>query len=511
MKEFLRRLLGIDELQERVRRLESEKTDLELRAIAGEETRAMILDRARAATLPATLEAFLSRTPLQEVLASPAVQELVDAQAVVQRYGFQRYIPPIEEAYPSPVISLRELQEHPERYFHKLQKGFMGFPVGLNFMEINKFLSQQYNNIRIHNSSDYSNNGNLTFFLEMVLKITGADSEPECAAKQKAAMQLVQAAEISDITRIRDNSFIVIDTLDFLANYDRLTQYVAELPEVQAEGKQKAIRAFQTVRFVYLTALEIAGMTTIKPTADLLQCSGEPAEPIKESLEEKTLALAENKRGEELRASIRESLLSEPIGTSYHEIQKLLPIRSKERFRRLAGERTAEILSRDRTYSGLTEKMGKDIRDYSVGESVVLACYFARNIIDHYADLDDGVKAVLSGQRDERISGKCTDYTGLALHYLREYLVPLHPEKFNQWTFGYDTEKIGGYDHCYMKAIHRRPDEFIDVYFIDPTLLASRGLQGMKTPEEVVKIMDTANHPLQIVRDAEDLMYKKKE
>ena len=510
MIRFLRRLLGIDALQKRMQRLESERARLEVRVITAEEANASRAELSRGAP---GLQQYQEPSPLPaDLFASPETPIVDDIPGIVERYGFQRFIPPLEQAYPSPVISLQEFQEHPELYFHKLGKGFMGFPVGLNVQGINKLLRERYGVISIHGSPLYSNNDAMYFSLESILQITGSSFNDE--PREKAAMQLMQAVKRSDLDRssrvladlLKWDVTVNIDALDFLANYRGLVQYVLDLPEVKRKEKNHAVQAFQTVRLVYLTALEIAGSTQIKPTADLLRCADEP-------LEERVTTLSINDSASgigQLKHQIRESLLHEPRGTSYQEIQELLPIRSKTHFRRLASERTAEILANDRQWSGLTEQLRKDIRDYSVGESMVLACYFARNIIDHYATLDDAVKAVLSGHRDERISGKCTDYTGLALHYLREYLVPLHPDKFKNWAFGYDTNRIGDYKHCYIKAIHQLPDGMVDVYFIDPTLLASQGIKGLKTPQKVIELMDTANHPLQIKRDAEDLLYRKK-
>ncbi|MBI2146786.1 hypothetical protein HYU22_05605 [Candidatus Woesearchaeota archaeon] len=391
--------------------------------------------------------------------------------------------------------------------FHKLKKGFLGFPIGLNFKEVNKLLFERYGNIQIDNSIAasrfYSPNGTVNFFLEALLYKNSSRSDRNEKAQEKAAQQLIRAAQIADLNRCNRDKFLRLDSLDFLANYPGLVQYVLDLPEISRKEKNQALQAFQTVRAVYLTGLEIASQTRIRPTTDLLDFAAD-------SLEEKVTALSADDPGAaSLKHRIRQSLLSETKGTSYHDLQELLTVRSKKHFRQLAHERTQEILTRDQKYAGLTDRLGKELKDYSVGESVVLSCYFARNIIQHYASLNDAVRAVFSGQQGERISGKCTDYTGLALQYLREYLVPLHPEKFKNWTFGYDTEQIGGYDHCYIKAIHQRPDDFIDVYFIDPTLLATTGIQGLKTPEEVIELMDTANHPLQIVRDAEDLLRKK--
>ena len=138
----------------------------------------------------------------------------------------------------------------------------------------------------------------------------------------------------------------------------------------------------------------------------------------------------------------------------------------------------------------------------------MLACYFARNIIERYETLDDTIRNIFTGVTKEGTSGKCTDYTGLALHYLREYLIPLNPEKFENWEFGFESDTIDSYKHCYIKAMHINPDLTVDVYFLDPTKLSSKGLSSLKTPKDVVKTMDARTNPLQIKRLAEDLLHK---
>ncbi len=506
IKDLLRKLLHIEgiedisrieEIERRVSKLEADKADLETRLIDRESTRMLILDASRYDELTNDMVQHLKdiNVPDSKNTGENAVAEMKAAD-MVQRYGFKRYIHPIEQPYPSRVISLKELQQHPEKYFHKLNRGFLGFPVGLNFDEVNKFLFKMFGNVKISNFTNFSNNGSFEF--APISMISG------CKGGDLAHAPLIRSMELSDLNRHNGTMWIYMDTLDFLANYDGLEACIVENPTLVTDEKKRGLQALRTAKLIYLTALEIVGLTRIKDPKELLKY-----DKTKEGNEgDELMLLEDSEQLSQIKQGIRYSLLTKPKGTTYDEIQKLLPIRSRERFRQLAAERTAEILTHDEEYRGLTQTIEKPLEGYSVGDSIALACYFARNIIKRYETLDDAVQNVLSGNENNEVSGKCTDYTALALHYLQEYLIPLHPKQFENWRFGFDADKIGGYNHCYMKAIHINPDQTIDVYFIDPTLLANKGIEELKTPEGIMEQMNTSNFPVLIERDAEDLLYK---
>lgn len=492
---WLKKWLGIPELENRLALIETDKRSLEEKVISQQDARALIAGAANQEILQEAANKYLLALEIpMPSLSSPETFAAIEATQVVEKYGFKRFVPPTEQEYPSAVISFKEFQEHPERYFHKVSKGCLGFPVGLNFDGVNKIL-KLFGNVSISTETNYSNNGTFGF--------TPSSLCDYDKSSHQTNLVLVQAAELADLRRMKTEGWIHIDTLDFLANYNGLEQFILDRPEIDDILKEKAIKALRFSRFAYLTALETIANSHINDSSLLMNYSGN-----EKKNKEELMLYNGNESPEELRKVLRDSLLTEPKGTSYREIQKLLPIRSRETFRQLASERTIEIISRDKTFRGLTHLIDKPINDYSIGESVVLACYFARNIITKYEKLDDAVKRVLGNNTASEISGKCTDYTGLALHYLREYLVPLHPKRFENWRFGYDSDQIGGYSHCYMKIIHLNPNEKIEVYFVDPTLLASKGITALKTPDKVMNVMDTSRLPLEIKRDAEDLMFK---
>jgi len=85
-----------------------------------------------------------------------------------------------------------------------------------------------------------------------------------------------------------------------------------------------------------------------------------------------------------------------------------------------------------------------------------------------------------------------------------------HPERFNGWAFGYSTIEAGNSKILLMKAINVKPDGTTDVYFLDPTLLSVMGFEGLNTPEIILRCIATHNHPINIVRDVEDLLMMKR-
>ena len=487
LKKWIKRLTGMDELERRIAHQESQRTELEQKVIADNETREMMKDTVGHAKLKEALSRYLDDIIIPESAVHDAALVL-DAAEAVKEYGFKRFVIPAADAYPSQVISMKEFREHPQKYAAKLSKGIFGFPLGLNFKGINKIVEEQFGRTsKLTKDDTYSPHGVFEFSPICSIK----SSEP---CEKKIASLFVQAAKLSDITRVGLDDWVFIDPLDFLANYSGLVRFVIDQQNLTDSSKREIISCFTVVRDVYLTALEIAGTTRI----------GDPQELLGYQQAEEVLPATPD---DSLEHRIRCSLLQEPEGTSYYDIQRrLLPIRSKEEFRRLASERTNEIISRDTKHHGLTDLIGKELKDYSIGESVVMACYFARNIITSYESHDDAVKRVFAGDSPKGITGKCSDYTGLALHYLKEYLIPLQPEKFSGWHFGFDSDHIGGYDHCYLKALHLNQDQTVDVYLVDPTLLAQKGISALKTPKEVLKMMDMSHHPLLIQRDAEDLL-----
>jgi hypothetical protein len=494
---LIRRILGIEEIKNRVENLENDKAGLEGRLIEANQEKARFAElvESNIGTEELRAEARLYLESLNIQLTdqnSGAALMALEAAEIVERYGFKRFVAPIERGYSTPIVTLAEFIKHPEEYIHKLSKGGFQFPIGFNFEDINNILQDAFFNVRIDMSSFKSNNGVFEFALSSMLR---SDKYG-----YKAEEMLVQATELSRLRKTNARSWVALDTLDFLANYEGLVSYIAELPGVNDATKRRAIQGLELARLSYLTALEVIGTTRIKELSDLLEYD-QPEEKMITTGE-----LANCDSFQQLKKKIKHILLTGTKGTNEKEIEALLPLRSVERFRRLASEVTAKILANDKERKGLTYEIGKPLEEYSVGEALVLATYFARNVITQYKKIEDTIEDIFKGSNGTEITGKCSDYTGLALHYLREYLVPMQPEKFQNWQFGLEKDTIGDYRHVYIKAMHINPDLSVDVYFMDPTSLANRGIDELKSPKAVIKGLDPSKLPLQIQRDAEDLL-----
>jgi hypothetical protein len=152
----------------------------------------------------------------------------------------------------------------------------------------------------------------------------------------------------------------------------------------------------------------------------------------------------------------------------------------------------------------------KDIGEYDTEELIAFSTFLARYLIEDYQDLDAMAERVLSGFSPSSLSGKCSDYTGMSIHILNNYFKLKYPEKFRNITIGYDSHNIGnGYNHCYMKIYGYGRDGGVDVTFIDPTKLAGVSMDQLGISKDVFDAMDTSDFPIQIDRNAEDLIAAK--
>lgn len=484
LKSILRKFLGIDDLENKVRILETEKSALEQKAIEAEKSKELIRKTARECDLAqSTSDAFrelgiyVSRQ--NEVQAKIGI----DAVEAVRKYNLERFVPQTDRVYPKAVISIQEFRAHPEEYAHKLKKGILGFPLNLNLKKLNQYLYDNYGNVNISDSEG----SRFCLAPRTVLRIPDSNNLGEI---------MMKSTELANLRRLDSDSWIYMDVPDFLHNFDGLVSMIND-STLDVEKKRKGIEALYITKATYMTALEITGTSQIRDASELLDCKGY----------DKRYVPSEDFTGaRKLKEDIRTMLTTDMPGTSKYDLEKLVPIRSVENFRELCSRRTLEIIANDNESKGLTSEIGKDIKDYSIGESVVLACYFARNVIQKGETLDDTIKDIFSGKTDSIISGKCTDYAGMALQYLNEYLIPLNPEKFAGWSFGIESSHISSYDHVYMKIIHENENGQFDVYFVDPTHLASKGIKELKTPKKVIDYSSANRNPLEIVRDAEDFL-----
>lgn len=494
LKKRIKKFLGMDDLEKKIALIEAEKAEKENKLITSEKTRNLIKKSVEERNLSQEVREYFRELdiPITEDNQEDALIAMGAAQAI-EEYGFRRFAPEASKSHKSNIITLKELRENPEEYFHKLGKGFMKYPLDFNLIGINKIFEENFGNMKIEKYSSGTNNGVLSFAPGSVLR-GGYESRTDSIQKV-----FYEIGRMTGLNRTNLDSWAYYDPLDFLYNYQGLVQFIIERPDLNPIQKERGIRVMEIGRLTFMTALEILANTRIRQTSDILKT---------EDKEEEYIDVIEKLPSDydKLRREIRKSMLSDMPGTTQLSLDKLVTVRSKEKFRELASKRTLEIMAKDVKNKGFTSLIDKELKDYSIPESITMACYFARNIITNYEKEDDAVKRVFSGITQDKMSGKCSDYTGLALQYLNEYLVPLNAENFKGWTFGYEEDYIGYYEHVYIKAIHEKQNGTIDVFFIDPTMLSSHGLNGLKTPESIMKKMDADYHPVEIKRDAEDFL-----
>lgn len=488
IKSLLRRFLGIDDLENKVRILENEKAELENKAIEAEKSKELIRQSAQERDLSlSSIDAFRELgvyvTKQNELSAKAGIKA---ADAVV-RYGFERYVPAVGRTYPKAVISIDELRSHPEEYMHKLSKGMLSFPINFNLKKIDEFLYDNYGNISVSSNVSTSGNPGFSFAPGTFMRVPDSSDFKQV---------MIKTTELANLQRIGNDTWVYMDVPDFLHNFDGLVKMIKESP-TEIERKIKCVEALYMSRAAYMTALEILGTARIKDASELLGCRGY----------DKRYVPPDDISGvRKLKEDIRSLLVSDMPGTTKYDVAKYMPVRSVTNFRELCSKRTLEIMAMDSERGGLTSEIGKDINDYSIGESVVLACYFARSVIEKGSTLEDTIKEIFFGESDSKISGKCTDYTGLALQYLNEYLIPLNPEKFAGWTFGVESTHIESYNHAFIKILHENENGHFDIYFVDPTRLASKGIKELKTPKDVLNYTSANKNPVEIIREAEDFL-----
>jgi hypothetical protein len=523
LKEFIAKLLGVDELKSQVEGLnnklniiESEKVGLEKKLIESEKKSQFMKKNAISDINDSGLvpQSGLNYLISQEFNTSENKNYLASVNAVqlVERYGLKRYEPSLLKKQKSPIITVDEFRNNYSEYLPRLNDGFLNYPLNLNISNLNEILFKYDMGLIISPINVNSNNGTINFdhkFLSSIIEESIPDSENgekrQVVAEnkedvEKFSLVLYKAFELANLKRndSKYSSSHDVDIIDFLYNSDNFESIILENPSLNLTQKKKALDSLEFTKNSLLTAIEIVATTRIKDSSELLNYSGyeNDVSSITDLVEYKS----------DMKIMVRDLLLRDMEGTRKYDLDKLVEVKSSSTFRELASKRTLELISKDKKNKGFTSIINKPIDEYSIGESVALASYFARNIIDSYSTLEDTIKDIFSGIVHEGTTGKCTDYAGLALQYLNEYLVPLNPDKFANWTFSSQKTDIGDYKHAYIKVIHQNQDKTIDVYFVDPTMLSNHGTESLKTPKDIYDKMNTSNFPILIKRSGEDFL-----
>jgi len=277
VKNWIKRILGIEELENKVNNIEKQKASLESKLIESENEKSMVANSVSKSVISQEIdkgvEQFLQTIDIGLTNQnSGAILTALEAKDVVEKYNFKRYSPPQEIGYNSPIISMEEFQKHPEKYLYKISKGFFNFPIGLNFDEINKALEKRFSNIGMENS---------------ILKKVGISFVPRLLfdyydeGTAKVSELLIQSTELSHLRRSNCGAWIHMDNLDFLSNFKGITEFIKDSSRISKKSKTQAISALEFIRFSYLTAMEIVGKSRIKNVDDLLKYdSGKELEVI---------------------------------------------------------------------------------------------------------------------------------------------------------------------------------------------------------------------------------------
>ncbi len=494
---------SLEVVKSEVEILKERLSELEKQVLKDRDYRNLLESNVKKKDFEQNLNDYLSDLPVDiNSNTRKAAIETLDAIRAIETYGFSRYLPDIKREYKTRVITIDEFKNSPEDYLFKLHKGYLNFPLGINYSYVNKVLLDTFGNIGISTSNLYSNNGTVSFTTRYLLwdsKIS-IDKHKEL---EDYTFTVFNESELN-VNPDKYDFWIKIDTLDFIKNYNSIIDFVKDLPEISSKHKKFVIKGFEATKTALLAGIELSLKAKIREPKDLLSIVDEEYKPSSNKLD--------NLEKDGLRYKFYNLLLEEPKGCSYTEINQHLPIRSKQQFYDLASKRTVELLAKKKKFRGLSEIVSEnDLEKLSAGELVVFAVYFSRYIIEDYQNTDEGVKAVFERKLTNKMSGQCTDYSALSAHYLNEYLKKLYPEKFKNWRFGVESDVIGrSYGHAYLKIVHINPDYSTDVFFLDPTKLANHPINELKTPEEIIKKADALNLPILIDRNAEDLLYRDK-
>ncbi len=421
------------------------------------------------------------------------------AKDAVEEYGFEKYVTPKKDVLKSRVTTTKDYKENLPTYAFKLSKGFLNYPIGFDVEHINNYMFDKFGNLRIELDSPYSNRGTVYMNFDILLDLKRDEFFMNDSKRHDEIRDYIfKVFNFSDLDatkrRYDKSGNLAIDTVDFLKNYNGLVNLIKDVPNVRREGKENALKGLSFAYGTYKTMIDLMLKSEIRDPSYLLE------------MEDNYDISGSNKPVENnLVDMIRNSLLDKPKGCSDKELNKILSIESKKLFRELAQKRTRDIILNDKKIGGLTDNMGKDIVDYTAGESIIFATYFARNVIEEYATLDDYVEGTFN---QDKLSGKCSDYAAISAHYLNDYLSHLDEDKFSNWRFGVESDVIGDYRHAYLKALRINPDYSTDVFFLDPTKLSSKKVTSLSNPEEVVKYADSMDLPLLIDRTAEDILFR---
>jgi hypothetical protein len=431
------------------------------------------------------------------------VQKAIEIQ---QKYNFQPIWNRTDFSYLTRVISIDDFMKHPDLYFTKLTKWFGSFPLDLDL----NYLAQNFLD---------------STYFKVEWGIFKFQHSPIFASTRKwyhkmsniASYALNKALINASCWVFHTECYIHIDIFTFLKNYDNLVAFVNWEIADSEWLKNNALKSLEAIKIIAIAMLKTVTNITIKSPHDFFESPKYWSKEIKEALLKKDFNQDKDNpftphtpKEEALYHDIEETLLSTATWISKTDIDKLIKLQNPDQFTILVDMLLKKLLSDTKLINTWIKNIKKDIEDYSTEELIALSTFLARYLIDHYEHLDTMVDVVLRGFSPKSLSWKCTDYTGMSLHIINNYLKPRFPHRFANIIVWYDNQNIGDmYKHCYMKIYGYNSAGIVEVTFIDPTKLAGCSMEELKITDDILQSMDASNLPIQINRTAEDIIIAK--
>ncbi len=459
------------------------------------------------------------KQPSRELEISSEQEIIQEANRLIKQYWLSPLWNRTDFSYLSRVISISDFQANPDKYFLKLTKWFGSFPLDFALDLPMRELLSQYAGI-----------------YEWML-----DFQQWVVFRNKNLGDKISKA-LRDIwiNTAGTQPYIRIDFLNFLKNYDAfvsicenefesgLENEIESNSENESEPgsenefdiqkeKQIALNQLKLMKHICIsifntvTSIKILDPKNFFETRNLNQSEAfELQKNNLKEIDEQNPYAPNNKNEQETFWWIEQMLLQTANGTSQEDINKLLPIQNLEEFNHIVDFLIWKIKTDKKLKKSWIAKLDKDIEEFTTQEMIALAAYLARYLIDDYENLESWVERVLKWFSCDGINGKCSDYTWMALQIIKNYLMVEYPEKFENIYIWYDTQNIwDNYKHCYMKIYAYDEDGKIKTTFLDPTKLANHRMEKLTLTRNIIKNMEAWNFPIQIDRNAEDIIISK--
>ena len=433
-------------------------------------------------------------------------QEIIqDSNRLIKEYWLTPLWNRTDFTYLSRVISISDFQADPEKYFLKLSEWFGSFPLDFDLDWTMKEFFWEHMAIGIHKWK-------LHFQQRAVFN------------NKLLADKISKALRDLWVNQSITEWYIDIDFLSFLKNYDAFVDICENEFDTHSKNKTKLNQekqdALNKLKLMKHICISIFNTVTSIKVVDPKDFFGTRSLDESEAFELQKRELKKidalnpftpnNENEQEIFWWLEQLLLQTAIWTSQEDINKLVPIQNFEEFHQLIDFLIWRLKTDKKLKKSWISKINKEIEEFTSQEIIALAAYIARYLIEDYENLDDWVERVLKWFSCDNVSGKCTDYTWMTLQVLKNYFMIEYPEKFKNIYVWYDDQNIWDrYKHCYMKIYAYDEDWSIKTTFLDPTKLANHMMEEISLTEDIIESMESWNLPIQVDRNAEDLIISK--